>query len=197
MQVDIGGLLKRTEKLAADKDHVVVAVSGFGGAGKTTLSNKIKTEFPDSLLLQLDNFMINHGQGEGWAGGYDWQRFEQVLKYIQAGKNLHYQAYDWRADALNPNWIDQKLPKLLVVEGVRILQPKFLAYFDLTVWIDCDIETATTQGVERDRANWEDKPDQRDLEAHLATWQSVWVPKEKEFYDKFHPDKTADLIVKF
>src|SRR4051812_33407348 len=106
------------------RQPMVIAVSGFGGSGKTTLAERLKACFSDSTLLQLDNFLINRGEGEGWQGGYDWARFEQVLQNIHAGKDLHYQWYNWERDETK-GWIDQPLPSLVIVEGVRILQPNF------------------------------------------------------------------------
>ena len=187
-------LVTGIDKILKAKSHVIVAVSGFGGSGKTTVAEKIKNHFPDSTCIQLDNFLINRGRGEGWAGGYDWQRFEQVLTDVQAGKDLHYKFYDWHKDALSDGYIDQKLPSLVIVEGVRILQPDLRAYYDLSIWIDVDLDTATKRGQARDRQNWQDKSDRHGLEAHLNTWHKTWAAKDKEFYEKFHPDQLADVI---
>ncbi|MGZ6004783.1 MAG: uridine kinase family protein [Candidatus Saccharimonadales bacterium] len=177
------------------QQHVVVAVSGFGGSGKTTMAEKIMNSFDSSTWVQLDNFLINHGQGEGWAGGYDWERFESVLKNIKIGNDLHYQWYDWHKDDLSEGWIDEKLPQVIVVEGCRILQPQLMQYYDLSVWIDVDLETATKRGIARDRKSWQNKSDQQGLEEHLSNWPNVWVPKDKEYADKFHPEKLTDFVI--
>lgn len=187
-------LVEKIEGLLASKNGVVVAISGFGGSGKTTLAKKLKRKFPDSNLIQIDNFLINRGQGEGWSGGYDWQRFARVLADVKAGKDLHYKFYDWHKDALSDGFIDEKLQKLVIVEGSRVLQPGLMQYYDLSVWIDVDLDEATSRGKKRDEQNWEDKSDSAELNAHLDTWHKVWAPKDKEYFEKFHPDKLADFV---
>lgn len=189
MQLD--QIIQKIKELSATKDHIVVAVSGYGGSGKTTLTDKLNVHFgSDATKLQLDNFLINHGEGQGWAGGYDWDRFESVLQDIKAGEDLHYQWYNWHADETK-DWIDQPLSKIIIVEGVRLFQPKLLPYFDLTIWIDCPLETAMERGKARDRAN---KPsDGYDIEAHISKWDEEWTPKEQEFDLLFNPAQTADI----
>jgi uridine kinase len=177
---------------ARKQPHTIVAVSGYGGSGKTTLAGKLKEHFgDDATLLQLDNFLVDHGEGPGWAGGYDWDRFESVLQDIKAGKDLHYQWYNWHTDETK-DWIDQPLPRIVIAEGVRLLQPKLLPYFDHTIWIDCPLEVATERGKARDRAN---KPsDGYDIEAHIRKWDEEWTPKEREFDSLFHPADQAELL---
>ncbi len=189
-------LISKVSDLLQTKDHVVVAVSGFGGSGKTTIAEKIKNSFPSSTWVQLDNFLINRGQGDGWSGGYDWQRFEGVLKDIKAGHDLHYQWYDWHKDTLSDGWIDEKLPKVIVVEGCRILQPNLMKYYDLSVWIDVDLEIASARGIERDTKNWQDKLDKQGLQDHLSNWPKVWAPKDKEYFDALNPERLADMVIK-
>ena len=175
-----------------DLGHLVlVAVSGFGGSGKTTLAENLRSHFGNSTLLQLDNFLVNHGEGEGWSGGYDWQRFEQVLRDIRDGKDLHYQWYDWDKNETE-DWIDQPLPSLIIVEGVRILQPSLKKYYDLTIWIERSLEESTAQGKIRDRSNKIEA--NFDLEAHIQKWDEIWVPKEKEFAALFDPIHNADIL---
>lgn len=195
MKVSYDQLAAKLSDALGSSKHLVLAISGFGGSGKTTLAKKLKYQFPASTLIQLDNFLVNRGQGAGWAGGYDWSRLENLLKNVKNGNNLHYRAYDWKKDSLTEEYIDEKLPSLIIVEGVRLLQPKLLPYFDLTVWIDVDIDTASQRGIRRDEQNWEDKADKHGLAAHLNSWHTTWRPKDEEYFEKFRPDKIADFTL--
>ncbi len=181
----------KVQDMMMQKRPLVVAVSGFGGSGKTTLAEKLHEHFQDSSLLQLDNFLVNHGEGDGWQGGYDWERFENVLKDIQAGKDLHYQWYNWDKDETK-DWINQPLPPLVIVEGVRLFSPELMKYFDLTIWVDVYLEVATQRGKARDAAN-KSNDDPAEIAAHLAKWDEVWTPKEEEFLDLFKPSENADI----
>ncbi len=183
-------LTERIDSLL-DEPPVVVVVSGFGGSGKTTLAERLKAHYSNATLVQLDNFLTNHGEGEGMNGGYDWDRFVNVVREAKQGKPLQYQWYDWHADAL-AGFIDEPSRPLVIIEGVRLLQPSVTDHVDLSVWIDCDLEEAAQRGMERDRRNkdW----DEAALEEHMRKWREVWGPKDAAFASEFSPRTNADLL---
>lgn len=189
--VNFESIIKEIEALLIQKRSVIVAISGFGGSGKTTLADRLHTHFTDSTKLQLDNFLVNHGEGDGWQGGYDWKRFELVLIDIKSGKHLKYQWYNWEKDETK-EWIEQPLPSIIIVEGVRLFNPMIIDYFDLKIWVNVSLEMATQQGKARDYANKTNLD--FDIESHIARWDEVWIPKEREFVSLFDPSEQADAL---
>ena len=165
----------------------IVAISGFGGAGKSTLAAALAKEFEPAAVVSADDFIL--GQlGERCP---DWRSIDRrrlvrtVLDPARRGSPIRYQQYDWANDRLGE---ERKVPSapLLLVEGVGIMHPDLLPYFDLTVWIDCPLEIAAERGRLRARENHGVDQD--------ALWRDVWVPNDRDYFDQFRPDLLADVI---
>ena len=109
----------------------------------------------------------------------------EVLDPFRAGEQSRFRRYDWSAGRLGD---PEPLPaaRVLVVDAIGLLHPDLDGAFDLTVWMDVDLETATSRGMRRDRAQGSD---------HEALWNDVWVPNELDFVARFDPRARADYLV--
>ncbi len=185
-----GELIAAIDSLRAERGRVVVAICGFGGSGKTTLANSLRDHYRlrERQVVHLDDFIVDRARGEGLLGGFDWGRLRDVLEDIRAGRRLSYRGtdFDGRPQAQR---VEEELPEVVIVEGIRLLRPELSPYFDLQVWIDCPLELAAKRGRERDRADGAD-------EAHLAVWDAEWIPKDAEYFATYRPDRLADLVLR-
>jgi uridine kinase len=182
-------LIASIDSLRASREHLVVAISGFGGAGKSSLANALRDHYGlrDGQVLRLDDFILDRARGEGMLGGFDWARLTGVLEDVRAGRRLHYTPNDFYG-VPEGRQVDEELPEVVLVEGVRLLRAELERFFDLTVWIDCPIELATARGKERDRRNGVG-------EQELAIWEQEWDPKERDYFAAFRPDLIADVVL--
>lgn len=180
-------LVNKTQKLLKQQDVVVVVISGHGGSGKSTLANKLAREFgvAQEQIVRTDDI---HSKDYGHAGGlfelHDWPVIFDLLKNVRTSKRLHYTTRSWKGVE---GIVDTDKPRLVILEGIRLIRPEVLLYVDLSVWVDCPLDVATKRAVDRNR-------EQGDIEAELAEWDTKWVPEAKEYMEQVHPEKIADFV---
>jgi uridine kinase len=174
----------------------IVAISGFGGAGKTTLTKRLaealnadSNSSATAEIVRMDAFFVEEWdvRGDDWPC-YDRDRLiEQVLRPARAGETITYQGFDWQ-HAVSGRWETVSPCQFLLVEGVSALHPPLLPYYDLTVWVDCPLEEATERGVRRDR-------DEFGIADAAYHWNERWMPNEQDYFAKYRPDISAMLRI--
>ncbi len=181
-------LVLAIEALMLQKPHVVVAISGFGGAGKSHLANRLRDYFKikDTQVIRIDNLYSSSPDGPNIFDQSNWPLIETILGDVPTVKRLKYQGKDFRGNMLS---FDEELPKVVIIEGIRLLQPKLLSYFDISVWLDCPQDFAIQRAKVRDREQGED-------EQTVNRWDTDWGPKDREYFDKFRPDQLASFLYK-
>jgi uridine kinase len=164
-----------------------VGLSGFGGAGKTTLCAGLAAQVPGLCVVPADDFLDPAGcavVSEDWAGLDRARLHAQVLAPFRAGSPVRWQRHDWTAGLAE--WHVLPPCEVLVVEGVGVLHP--LLRWDLSVWLDVPAAVARDRGVERDRALYGTSDEE--------LWREVWAPTDAAFLQRFHPDAAANLLLR-
>jgi uridine kinase len=161
-------LVAAVEALRSARSPVVVAISGYGGSGKSTLVRALLAEIPGSTRLRGDDFLHDDRFDQRSP---DWD----VVDLARLRGALD----EFRATAASG--------AVLLVDAIGILRPELADAFDLTVWVDVPLETATERGKARDRSVGDD---------HDRFWDEVWAPNERDFDARFSPRASADLLVR-
>jgi len=172
------GLIARIRELPIGRGSTTfVAIAGRGGAGKTTLADRLATGLGNATVVHTDDF------ARPGVPGWDYDRFRgQVFEPLRRNVSARYQRYDWDSDQLS-EWHQVQPGGVVIVEGVSSTRQELAVPWDLTIWV----ETPTVERLRRGIG--------RDGEHTRVQWMDVWEPQEDAYVDAQHPDKRADVIV--
>lgn len=171
------------------RDPAIIAVSGFGGAGKSTFANALSMEM-NIPIIEVDSFfkgfhITNYSKWECM----DFTRLEKdvCLPFSKGTKQIMYQEFDWGNDSPGDMKIIRHHGKI-IIEGIGLFRPELLNYFSYMIWIDCPIEEAIRRGKQRELA--------RDNTSQDQYWDGIWRRNDEECWSAFKPEKIADEIIK-
>jgi len=175
------------ENIAALKTPTIIAVSGLGGAGKSTLANRLgeKLEAP---VIGVDSFMKNSA-----ATNYsnwdivDFARLEQeiILPFLSGKNPLEYGHFDWGANKVIKT-IEAPHNDKIIIEGVGLFRPKLNSHFAYKIWVDCSAEDAIERGKKRDREVHQNPQDEN--------WDGIWKKNDEEYVAVFKPKESANFV---
>lgn len=183
-----GELIQTIAKLPRLSERpLIIGISGYGGSGKSTLAENLRHHLK-STVISIDHFAMGSllERDAEWSC-YDRERMKkQVLKPAKRGKPIAYEAYDWLEETLGPKTeIPSTSRDIIIIEGVSIFHPNLRPYFDFAIWVDCPLDVAVQRGIKRSRA-WGYDHDQK--------WIEIWMPNERDFFEKYHPNQFVDFL---
>ena len=154
--------------LESSDRSLVIAISGYGGSGKSTFARQLSEAIPGSVVVGVDQYYVK----ERDILDDDWNAFDRSKMRAEIDRLL-----------LVPT------ASLVICEGVGIFHPDTVDRFSVRIWVDTDLETATLRGMKRDR---EEQGNDND---HL--WREIWEPVERRFEAKHNPKAKADYLLRF
>jgi uridine kinase len=168
--------------------RITIGVSGYGGAGKSTIARRLEALLPQSYRLRGDDFLDparSHLRSRDWNGFERERLVDTVLRPFRDGRPCTFRRFDWSAGYLGPS---EKLPEtpIMIVDAVGLFHPITQPFIDLAVWVDVDAATAMARGKQRDRELGRD---------HDHLWDGVWAPNDADFDECFAPRDRADILV--
>ncbi len=190
------GLLRAVQNMRPkDARPVFVAISGFGGTGKSTLAAFLSASLKRASVVPIDDFII----GERTQRSTDWATFDRerlthnVLEPARIGQTIRYQQYnsgEW-VQGRGGSWREIEIGQLVIIEGCGILHPSLMPHYDISAWIDCPHDVALESAKRRDRQSGElfENDDTDKL------WNEVWGPNDLDFFTTFKPDMLATILV--
>ena len=175
------------ESAAKDYDRFVIAISGFGGSGKSTTSAMLSSLLGNSTLIHTDDFIKSDQDGAKEGYHLNWEILEeQVINVANTGTALTSRIYDWKTN--QPVFEEILANKYIIIEGsLWLMQNKFKTNFNTTVWVIVPQDIANARGKKRDNEVYGIN--------HDELWDQVWGPRETESFNKLHPAENADILL--
>lgn len=175
--------IKQTQK---PTQPILIAIEGFGGSGKTTIANQLKTILGDAYVISIDDFIIKEKviATTSWEkDGFDRDRLEQqVLIPATTGQPIRYQQLIWQTNSLSDP-IEVPTVKYLIIEGISSYHPNIEKYYDYKIWIDTPMEIAKKRGHAREGSH------------ENAQYWDLWADNDLKYKAKYHPEQRADFVI--
>lgn len=176
------------EKIKSLPPPAIVAISGFGGSGKTTAANML-AETLHAPVICVDQFSLDRTIEDytHWKGmGFERLEKEILIPFRQGENPLKYGHWDHTANDIVKT-VEVSHPGLLIIEGVGLLRPELSKYFSYKIWIDVPQEIANARGKRRDREVHNNPQDEK--------WEGAWKRNDEEYFNDYKPKEQADLVI--
>jgi dephospho-CoA kinase len=172
-------VVRRLRAAAPAGRPLLVAIDGRGGAGKSTLAERLRSVVPASAVVHTDDVAWNHAYFD-WGG----LMAENVIKPLHRGEAVEFRPRAW-AEHHRPGAIRVAAGLDVVwIEGTGIIREELAAWIDAAIWVQGDLDEQERRLVARDG----DSADQR---RHVA----AWLAEELPFVLREQPWSKATFIV--
>ena len=200
------GVLANTVQQMRCSHPLRVAIDGVDAAGKTMLANELALRLRSSqhqvIQASVDDFhhpeKIRRRKGSLSPEGFyhDSYNYPALIKnlLIPLGPNGNRQyrtaSFDLHTDnPVNQPFTTAPANAILLVDGIFLLRPVLLAYWDLTIYIDADFTTTMKRGIARDEEIF------GSTQKATQRYRERYVPGQKLYHQEARPLDRADIII--
>jgi len=180
----VADIANKIKKAHSKHTPTIIAVEGFGGAGKSTFAAELKDKLGDAYVVEIDDFFLKGKPSDGDKSNFDRKRLgKQILSPLKNGQPATYQKLEYDANTLS-EFIRIPDVKYLIIEGVSAFHPSIVAYMDYKIWIEAPMGVAEERMRKRDEGLGIDSDD---LRKH-------WTSTYQDYKDRHRPEEIADFV---
>lgn len=178
--------IKALEDFIKNSDQVVIGIDGPAGAGKTMLSEYLLTNY-DVTLFHVDDYFLPEIRKTKQrlrepGGNFDYERMEKEIFHHINDSEIISNAFNCKTGELEYRDPIKRHP-IVVVEGVYALHPRFIPFYDFTVFVDVDEKTQQERILRRNGKTM------------FKRFIDEFIPLENMYFDAFKLRKNVDLLI--
>lgn len=181
------------------KNVIVIGVSGGSASGKTTVANRIKDEFKDSVeLLSHDFYYKAHNElpleerarlNYDHPNAFDTDRIITDIKQLKNCIPIERPVYSYTVHNRLDETVKVNPAKVIIVEGFMIFENAELReLMDIKVFVDTDADERLIRRIIRDV-----NERGRSLESVITQYSNTVKPMHELFVEPYK--KYADIII--
>ena len=181
------------------KDVIVIGIAGGTCSGKSTLIQKIKDEFGDTItMLSHDFYYKAHNDipfedrkklNYDHPDSFDTDMLVEAVKELKRGHSVVCPVYDYTVHDRSDKTVTVNPAKVVIVEGILIFSCKELCQqMDIKIYVDTDADVRILRRIMRDV-----RDRGRSLDSVVNQYLSTVKPMHEQFVE---PSKrNADIII--
>ncbi len=184
----IEDLCKQIMSLLEANEHLIIAVDGRCGAGKTTFTDKLSQKL-DCNIIHMDDFFLRSEQRteeryKEPGGNVDYERIiAEVVNPLINKQEVIYRPFDCKTMSFADEV--RLLPKhITIIEGSYSCHPKLIDMYNFKVFVTISEQTQ----IDRIR--------KRNGEEKLKMFVDKWIPLEEMYFETFQVEALCDKVLK-
>ena len=179
-------VIERISSLSSDPMHpILVAIDGASGAGKSTVSDMLKSKL-SAAVIPLDDFFSANIPDAIWdefsveeklEKVFDWKRLRtQALLPLLANQQAKWHSFDFGAKTCDPAGV-------VIIDGAYSAGPCLADLVNLTVLIDVPVQERHARLHKREDP------------AFIKQWHRRWDLVEVFYFTQVRPKNTFDVVI--
>lgn len=181
------------------EEVVIIGVAGGSASGKTTVANRLKEEFAESVaLLNHDFYYKAHDDmpyeercklNYDHPNAFDTERLIQDIIKLKNGQSIERPVYDYSIHNRAKETVQVEPASVIIVEGFLIYENVVLRdLMDIKIFVDTDADERIIRRILRDV-----KERGRSLESVIEQYTKTVKPMHEQFVEP--TKKYADVII--
>jgi uridine kinase len=200
---------KQLRVWSKNQTKLIVAIDGYAGSGKTTISDLIAKQNTDVLVVHLDDFihhwkdrkeMMNKTKDKPQVFEHNWYRYEDLEKLIKAFKikskgSIKFKTYDFDKNDFGSKKTFDLSKNILIVDGIFLFHPKhkISKLWDKQIYLDVDFAKADKKRIAREKKKFGKN---YISENHPDNWFKHYKAAYLRYVKDHNPKKNSDFVSK-